>query len=153
MSPLISFYPFNFHYYKNQAHKREKEECAHCGSAGIHKHRKDLLYWLLPPATSEIGLPFCTRYKNRNAPESMWLPELPVAFLALNWEIFLHCMLHNHPWRIVCSSSLLFSSDRNQKANGMWRVSPWLLSCKFHNYQSYLKTCAGRSTFWNRTSC
>lgn len=32
-------------------HKREKEECTHCGSAGIHKYRKDPLYWLFPPAT------------------------------------------------------------------------------------------------------
>lgn len=32
-------------------HKREKKECAHCGSTGIHKYRKDPLYWLLPPAT------------------------------------------------------------------------------------------------------
>lgn len=123
--------PFNFHYHKNKAHKREGRMCSLWFNRNSQaQKRSSLLAVSFCNLTSEIGLLFCTRYKNemwkkkKIPPESMWLPELPVAFLALDWETFLHLVLHNHPWRIVCSSSVLFSSDRTQKPNGIWRVSP-----------------------------
>ena len=133
MSPLIPFYPFNFHYKNKIPNTHTKER------------RKNVLIVVQPEFTNtekilSIGcfllqLDFRNRatllYKiqkqkcKKIPPESMWLPELPVALLAVDWEIFLHLMLHNHPWRTVCSSSVLFSSDRNHKCNGIWGVPPW----------------------------
>lgn len=170
MSPLIPFYPFNFHSYKNKTPNTHTKE-----------RRKNVLVVVQPEFTNtektlSIGcfllqLDFRNRaillYKiqkqkcKKIPPESMWLPELPVAFLALGWEIFLHLTLHNHTWRIVCSSSVLFSPDRNQKSNGLRGVSPWWCTghfcgfffSRFNNYENFLRICAGTNTSWNRIYC